>query len=131
MGRHEVVAADTHALLWWLNDPRQLSIAAREAMEDAGRVSFAAITVWEIAFLSQRRRIQIANVERWLTDLIALPQVDLAPLTVAIAVRAAALPDPIRDPADRLIVATALERRVPLVTKDERIHRAAAVEAIW
>ena len=50
---------------------------------------------------------------------------------IVIAVRAASLPDPIRDPADRLIIATAIERGVPLVTKDDRIHRAGVVETIW
>jgi PIN domain nuclease of toxin-antitoxin system len=41
------------------------------------------------------------------------------------------IPDVIRDPADRLIVATALDRRIPLVTKDERIRGSGLVATIW
>lgn len=60
-----------------------------------------------------------------------LASTTLIPLTIEIASMAASLPDPIRDPADRLIVATALLQGVPLVTKDDRIRRSGVVETIW
>jgi PIN domain nuclease of toxin-antitoxin system len=62
---------------------------------------------------------------------LALPSTALLPLTIEVAHTAARLPDPIRDPADRLIVATALHQGVALVTKDERIRAAGVVQTIW
>jgi PIN domain nuclease of toxin-antitoxin system len=53
------------------------------------------------------------------------------PLTIEVAATAATLPDPIRDPVDRLIVATALHQGVPLVTKDHKIITADVVRTIW
>jgi len=55
----------------------------------------------------------------------------LLPITLEIAITAGSLPDPIRDPADRLIVATAMHQGVPLVTKDARIRESAVVQTIW
>jgi PIN domain nuclease of toxin-antitoxin system len=95
-------------------------------------VGIAAITCWEIAQLTARGRLRLdAPIAHWWDDVMKLASTTLIPLTIEIATMAASLPDPIRDPADRLIVATALLQGVPLVTKDERIRRAGVVETIW
>lgn len=57
--------------------------------------------------------------------------VALLPLTMDVAIAAAKLPDPIRDPIDRVIVATALLQGVPLVTKDRKIIESGVVSTIW
>ena len=95
-------------------------------------VGIAAITCWEIAQLTARGRLQLdAPITHWWDDVMKLASTTLIPLTIEIATTAASLPDSIRDPADRLIVTTALHHGVPLVTKDERIRRAGVVETIW
>lgn len=82
--------------------------------------------------LAQRKRIAIATgVVAWLNDVLALPRIVLLPLTPEVAATAVALPHPIRDPADQLIVATALHQGVPLVTKDSLIREANVVKTIW
>jgi PIN domain nuclease of toxin-antitoxin system len=82
--------------------------------------------------LAHRGRIELdAPPLQWLESVAALPNVRLLPLDVQLCVTAANLPDPIRDPADRLIVATALQQGVPLVTKDARIHESRIVPTIW
>ena len=127
-----MIVADTHALVWWATDSPELSRTARAAMRE-NVIGVAAITLWEVALLSFRHRIVIGDdvVLMWLQDIVALPEVTLLPLTREVAVAAAKVPDLVRDPADRLIVGTALERSLPLVTKDGRIRSAYVVETIW
>jgi PIN domain nuclease of toxin-antitoxin system len=127
-----MILVDTHALVWWATDSPELSRTARAAMRE-NVIALAAITLWEVALLSFRRRIVVGEdvVQLWLQELVELPDVALLPLTPQVAVAAARLPDSIRDPADRLIVATAYHQQVPLVTKDGRIRAANVVETIW
>jgi len=99
---------------------------------DRDSIGIAAITSWEIALLVARRRIKIDEpIIEWWHDVIAVPSTTLFPLTIEVAAIAATLPDPIRDPADRLIVATAVYHRLPLVTKDGRIRASGLVPTIW
>lgn len=127
-----MIVVDTHALIWWVSDPARLSAQARAALDDTSVVGVAAISCWEVAFLAERRRIAIdVPALDWLHEVITLPRVALFPLTIDVAAAAAKLRDPIRDPADRLIVATALQMRVPLVTADQKIIDSAAVTTIW
>jgi PIN domain nuclease of toxin-antitoxin system len=126
-----VIVADTHALIWWSGSAAELSPTGR-AVLDVGPVSVPSIVCFEVALLARRRRVDLSiDPLEWLARLFQLSNVVLVPITPAIAVLAANLPDPIRDPADRLIVATALHLRVPLVTKDAKIREAGVVETIW
>jgi PIN domain nuclease of toxin-antitoxin system len=49
-----VIVADTHALIWWVNDPERLSRAAREAFDASPAIGVPAICFWEIAMLAER-----------------------------------------------------------------------------
>jgi PIN domain nuclease of toxin-antitoxin system len=126
-----VIVADTHALIWWVGEAEQLSPAARVAL-DQGPIGVPAICCFEVAMLAQRHRIDLGiDALRWLDALLQLEKVRLLPIRPEIAVTAAGLSDPLRDPADRLIVATALHEGVPLVTKDGRIRDSGIVRTIW
>lgn len=83
--------------------------------------------------LVEKGRIAIDRaVLEWIEQSIALPGLQLLPLTPAVAVRAAQLgPAFPGDPADRLICATALVQSVPLVTKDERLRELPMLKTIW
>lgn len=125
-----MIVADTHALLWWFLAPHELSARARQAL-DNDSIGVAAVSCFEVARLVERKRIHLeTNVLNWLDSVFALPQVVLLPLAIDIAVTAASLPDPIRDPIDRIIVATALHQGVPLVTRDHKIIAAGVVKTI-
>ena len=68
----------------------------------------------------------------WMKQALALPRVELMPISPAIAIGAAGLPSAFPgDPADRLIVATALDQRVAIVTRDARIRGFAGVATVW
>jgi PIN domain nuclease of toxin-antitoxin system len=130
-----VLILDTHVLLWWVNgDAGQLSAPARAAIEAeraAGEIGICAITAWEIAMLVKHGRLVLAmDVEAWLNLVASL--VSLLPVDRKIAVKSVDLPgDFHKDPADRMIVATARHFGAALVTADEKIRDYPHLKTVW
>ena len=121
---------DTHVWIWLLNADRRLGSHARAAIERAAGddgVGLSTITPWEVSMLAARGRLALGREPRdWLEYHVSRPGFVLHPLSVAIAVDSNTLPPapdglPHGDPADRIIVATARQLDVPLVTADRRI----------
>lgn len=133
MGGGPLILLDTHAWLWWVDGSRQLSARARRAIaaESAtGTISASAISCWEIAMLARKGRLELTmSVDDWIVRCEALPFFTILPIETRIAVRAAQLALPHGDPADRLIVSTALAYGATVVTRDERL--AGSVETLW
>jgi PIN domain nuclease of toxin-antitoxin system len=127
-----MIVLDTHAWLWWVSEPGKLGRAAAEALAVATRIGIPAICCLEVAAAVSLRRISLdRDVGDWLDAALSLPKTVLLPLTPRVAVRATTLEAFHGDPADRLIVATALIEGCPVVTKDRRIRRHMAVTSIW
>ena len=127
-----MIVLDTHAWLWWVSDPDRLGRAARKQLEASDRIGVASVSCFEVAAAAAKGRISLdRGALDWLHQAIALPRLELLPLTPAIAVKATELGRFHGDPADRLIVATALLESAPLVTKDRRIRKYQAVVTIW
>ena len=124
---------DTHAWIWWVSAPGRLGRSARRTLDTARRIGVPAICCLEVAALAARGRITLDRPAlEWMHAALALPRVELLALSPAVAVKAAGLPVSFPgDPADRLIVATALIEAATLVTKDERIRRSSTVETMW
>ncbi|HEX9603678.1 MAG TPA: type II toxin-antitoxin system VapC family toxin [Myxococcales bacterium] len=124
---------DTHAWIWWVADPARLSSAAKRAIEKARVRGVCAISVWELAVLIERGRLVLdREVTDWVRDALALPGVELLPLTPEIALAAGgAVLELHGDPADRMIAATALAHRARLVTKDERLRVVRTLDTVW
>jgi PIN domain nuclease of toxin-antitoxin system len=117
------VVLDTHALLWWLADDARLSKRARRAIERASVVGVSAISMWEVAMLVDKGRVALDRpVPTWANDVGSAAGVAVVPVDGPIAVMAGGLVDFHGDPADRIIVATAIGARASLVTKDDRIR---------
>ena len=137
MGSHAVIVLDTHALIWWASgDDTRLSTPARKAITDqteAGSIVVSSITAWELAMLVQKERISLSmDVEQWLDTLRQIDRVRFHPVDNDIAIKSANLPGEFhKDPADRMIVATARKLAAPLVTADEKIRAYAHVKCIW
>ncbi len=126
---------DTHALVWWLNDPSQLSSAQQEALNGIGPASpllVSDISIWEIATLYSLGRIRLTlPLREWLEKAVAPPLVRRQGISPAIAAHVASLPDSFhRDPADRILVATAQVLGATLVTRNRQIVEANLVDTL-
>jgi PIN domain nuclease of toxin-antitoxin system len=122
----DLLLLDTHAWLWLVAGSADLSTEARLTIDEAaaaGTLRIAAISLWEIALLASRGRIVLGkSIGLWLDEALADPGPAIDPLTPQIAIESYALPDVFhRDPADRLIVATARVANATLMTRDQRI----------
>ncbi len=131
-----MIVLDTHTLFWWVSDPRELSsdaAAAIAAERPDGEVLISSITAWEIAMLVARGRLGLSmDIGAWLALVEEIDEVRFIPVDNLIAVDAVALPGEFhKDPADRLIVATARTLGAPIVTADEKIRDYAHVRTIW
>ena len=114
---------DTNALVWFWHGDDKLGSAARQTIEStwqAGEAATSAISFWEVSMLQQRRRIELpSDPSAWRRNLLEHGLNEI-PVDGEIGIRANALTEFHADPADRIIVATALEGH-RLVTSDERI----------
>jgi PIN domain nuclease of toxin-antitoxin system len=114
---------DTHAAIW-ITEDKPLASEAVAAIEAAYRedstVFVSAITAWEIGLLVSRNRLGLAaRPERWFQRLLAVPGIRLAELSPDILIASSFLPGtPPRDPADRIILATARDLGATLITRD-------------
>jgi PIN domain nuclease of toxin-antitoxin system len=136
LGDTQVIVLDTHALLWWVNDPTTLSRRAKKAIDTAvasRSVCVSCISSWEIALLVERGRLRLAlDVRDWIRRCEDLPFVAFVPISNAIVIESVRLPDfPHADPADRIIAATALSLGATLVTKDGKLRNYLHVKTVW
>jgi PIN domain nuclease of toxin-antitoxin system len=111
----------------------KLSGPALDALASRGPVAVSVISHWEIAMLVRRQRLTLDREPlRWIEEASIRGPIVTQPITSAVAVQAGTFSDEVvGDPADRMIIATALAAGVPLVTKDARIRAAGVVETIW
>ena len=122
----------THAWIWAASDPARLGREARRLVARDKVRGIAAISCWEVAMLASRGRIELdRDPVTWMEDALVELGLDLLPLTPAVAAASAQLGPIHGDPADRLIVATALTHGAVLVTRDARLRELGAVRTAW
>lgn len=129
-----MVVLDTHAWVWWVGGPGcpGLSPAAQRCIEGATSIGVPATSCVEVAWLVRHGRLRFDREPlTWMQQALARPKVELLPTTPEVAVRASELVWDHRDPADRLIVATALVHRAPLVTADAAILAFTEARGVW
>jgi len=131
-----LILLDTHALIWLVAEPQRLSRPAASAIRRA-RVSdglgISDISIWELASLFSRGILRSSGTVKSAVDaILAHSSVIVLPITSEIASIACQFPpDYPKDPADRLIGATAMSRQIPLVTRDEKIQSTARFRTVW
>jgi PIN domain nuclease of toxin-antitoxin system len=111
---------DTHTLIWAVDDPAKLSVAATTALQDpANDLLLSAATIWELAIkIGQGKLILSLPYRQWMDKAIADLKLILLPITVEYAEWQASLPNHHKDPFDRLIIAQALVEGVSVVCAD-------------
>jgi PIN domain nuclease of toxin-antitoxin system len=130
-----VILIDTHVVVWLAFDQDQISRKARTAIDDARKnadgLAISDITLLELATLASKGRIRLdISIESFLQEVEA--RFVVLPINGRACARALGLPASYpKDPADRMIGATALVEGLSLLTADREIRRSRAVQTIW
>jgi len=131
-----MIVLDTHTWIWFISNPELLSKRAN-AVVNAGvkdkSILLSSISAWELALLVAKKRLKLTiDVTDWIAKSESLPFIQFVPVTNSIAVKSVNLPLPLHpDPADRIIIATALSVGAPLVTKDKKLIDYTPIKTIW
>ncbi|MGM0453648.1 MAG: type II toxin-antitoxin system VapC family toxin [Thermodesulfobacteriota bacterium] len=126
---------DTHAWWWCLTEPENLSEKAIETIKQTktDQRAIASISIWELAMMAAKKRIELkVSISKWFSKAIHESGISVIELSPEIAVESCRLPgDFHKDPADRIIVATARVHNFLLLTKDQKILDYPHVKAFW
>jgi PIN domain nuclease of toxin-antitoxin system len=125
---------DTHVWLWSLLDPQRLSEAAEQAISDSeSELCLSPISTWETLVLARKRRLELRPSPReWVLEALRRSAPTPAPLSHSVAIRSEALEDfGSQDPADRFLVATALEQDMALITADGDMRDYRPLKTVW
>lgn len=130
-----MILVDTHVVVWLAFDQDQISRKARTAIDEARRnadgLAISDITLLELAALVSRGRIRLdISLESFLQEVES--RFVVLPMSGRACARAMGFPAAYpKDPADRVIGATALVEGLSLLTADREIRRSRAVHTIW
>ncbi len=128
---------DTHILLFWADEPCRLSATARAALDsgtESGNLACSDISLWEIAMLYARGRVNNragVTSSAYIQDILTGMGMAVLPITADIAELSQSAFFTHGDPADRLIAATALAHRAPLITADAKLRATPGLRCIW
>jgi len=130
-----LILLDTHVVIWLAQNQQRISSRARDAIngtrEGGHGLAVSSMTLLELARLASQKRIEFEpNLEDFLLDVER--RFAVLPITGRICVRAFEFPASYpKDPADRVIGATAIIEGLDLVTADQAIRQSKAVSTIW
>jgi len=131
-----VGVADTHTALWYLHKNPRLSVTARTFMDDAAQaghdIALSPISLAEIVYLVEKNRLPVSAYEE-LKAALADPEyvIEEAPFTAEVVEAMRQVPRAeVPDMPDRIVAATAVCLRVPVISRDSRI-RSSNIQTIW
>lgn len=128
-----MVLLDTHIWIWWLFADSRLTAEERlelDRLASNHEVAISAISVWEVQMLVRKRRISIhLPFEQWIREATRPDVVNIVPLDSNVAIAVYNLPADFHgDPADKMVIASAISRNYTLATDDNAIRRSELVE---
>ena len=136
MGRNAVILLDTCAIIWDALEPAKLTDSAKDAIEKADEhhaLIISDISIWEIAMLIKRSRIEVATTSANFVNLFLesrnISVVSISPEIAELSTNFS--PEINNDPADRIIVATSIIYNAQLVTADSNLRQSSLIDTIW
>ena len=131
-----MIIVDTHVLIWDALEPEKLSRSAVKALNHAEKTHTLAlcdISLWEIALLLDRNRLKSPlSHQEFLETLLQTRPYQILAIRPDIAVRSMNLPAKInKDPADQIIVASAIIHNAGLISADENLQKHSSLTVIW
>ena len=131
-----MIILDTHALVWWITGSKEISAKALASIKKAKSVNgiyVSSISVWELSMLVRTERIILSiPLQKWIRAVEDLPFVKFVPVDNDIAELSVNLPGKYhKDPADRIIIATAQLLNMPVVTRDGEMRKYPHVRTVW
>jgi PIN domain nuclease of toxin-antitoxin system len=126
------VLVDTHVFLWWVEGDRALPAKARAVLADQdNECLFSLVSVWELAIKAGLGKLKLTlPVQRYVVEHVAANGFRMLDIRMAHVGRVESLAPRHGDPFDRLLIAQALEEKLPVVTADP-IFRSYGVKRIW
>ena len=124
---------DTHAFVWLVSDPDQISHNAWNALEEGEEdCVISMVTGWEIALLYKLRRLKLPRPPtQYISLALENHGITELPLTREVILQSVELPDIHKDPFDRILIAEAQIRKATLITKDRTIAAYPGIQVIW
>ena len=128
-----MILLDTCALIWLVSDQKKFSKKALNKIEDSAGVLFiSAISAFEIGQKYRRGLLTLPFApDEWFSKALAWHQIECIPINHTIALTACDLPPIHKDPADRIIIATAMLQGYKLITPDQHISSYPEAEVFW
>lgn len=131
-----MIVVDTHIVIWHALQPQRLSASAEKALaaaNDGDGIIVCDISLWEIAMLMAAGRIRVdAPCAVFIDHILKSNAYHVQPISPTVAeISARVFGDAHKDPADRIIAATAIVSRSPLVTADAFLRKSSHVSTIW
>lgn len=128
-----MILLDTCALLYLANDASALSPVAAEAIRSPGTmVAVSAISAFEVGQKASRGQLRLPlPVDQWFVQMLRQHTLRELPISGVIAARATVLPSIHRDPFDRILIATAMEYQLTLLTPDRTIGQYPGLKTLW
>ena len=126
------VLLDTHVFLWWVEGERALPAKARAAIADReNECLISLVSAWELAIKVKLGKLKLAlPVQRYLVEHAAANGFQVLDIRLAHIGRVETLAAHHGDPFDRLLIAQALEEKLPIITADP-VFRKYGVKRIW
>jgi len=135
MGRSLLILLDTHVVIWLVTGDPRLSKRAEQVIDEArhgvGGLAISDFTLYEITLATRKKRIDVhISLETFLFELEQ--RFVLLPITREVCMRTLSFPTNYpKDPADRIIGATAVAHGLALVTADQAIRNSIGVPTVW
>lgn len=131
-----MILLDTHVLVWYVGQPKLLSSKTIQLINSSVKkkqIIVSSISIWEICLLVKKERLKLTmDLESFVNRLESLPFIRFIPVDNRIFTKSVTLPPPLHDdPADRIIIATALIEGASLVTADKKIQKYSLVRSVW